>query len=682
MRRCALGKQQPHGIALIAEGGLHTQEDVAKLLAVDQEVLAIGVQLARWRSPVLMQVFRERAQLLVLIHTHAVFHIQFGHRHGSLWVFQDGLLQAFDRVRDILHGVALLFQLLHDCIDAPKDIQISSGAHIALVRGELEHANAQLLFSVGLATQVGPVHRTCGQAADTVLHRDGASTGAIAPREDQRFDGAVDLRQRHLQCHLHRVESQLAVLPLGEGLEDQWHTHHVGTVQLHQNLFGLLGVLRGRSAHQREARQIHQSIHNALAVGAGQVLLHGNREIQATGVGAGHTGTATLQLLDHAHVMAIILGGDVRLLQDQADERGVRQDAGGGAVHVVVPLTVLVHGIKDLRGQRMPNAHVWQHHRFHQLLGVDLLNTWHIATSNSQQHGLQVLGGSTQPVLQGEDEGPGVCGLLTREELEHLGQRPYQFQEAILEVATRGGFVLGQGILSQILHLLREVAQGATGDLRQVKGAQLVLFHHLGHGGEAQAGIQLVATRLYDLHQLLCQFLYEDQGTNKDVGIVQILGQLLFALGTSDLLQQISHALHADGARGLVDLSDGCGHRRLILRLQHNVDDLHELSAFPLLLAGHHTACRDVGLGVAAEGAARDACHHLILPIRSIHGLHVCSGHSKQGTLGTFGALGHARRQAQQGPTHHGCGESFGISIIGHRLLGHTGLDKTLHVSH
>ena len=34
------------------------------------------------------------------------------------------------------------------------------------------------------------------------LHRDGASTGAIAPREDQRFDGAVDLRQRHLQRHL------------------------------------------------------------------------------------------------------------------------------------------------------------------------------------------------------------------------------------------------------------------------------------------------------------------------------------------------------------------------------------------------------------------------------------------------------------------------------------------------
>mmetsp|Transcript_7093 Transcript_7093/g.12266 ORF Transcript_7093/g.12266 Transcript_7093/m.12266 type:complete len:448 (+) Transcript_7093:2721-4064(+) len=447
-----------------------------------------------------MEVFGERAQLLVLIHTHAVFHIQFRHRHGRLWIFQDGLLQAFDRVRNILHGVALLFQLLHDCIDAPKDIQVRSGAHIALVRGELEHANAQLLFRVGLATQVGPVHRAGGQAADTVLHRDGASAGAIAPREDQRFDGAVDLGQRHLQCHLHGVESQLAVLPLGEGLEDQRHAHHVGTVQLHQNLFGLLGVLRGRSAHQREAGEIHQGIHHALAVGRSQVLLHGHREIQATGVGAGHAGPTTLQLLDHAHVMAIVLGGDVRLLQDQADDRGVRQDAGSGAVHVVVPLTVLLHGIKDLRGQRMPNAHVWQHHRLHQLVGVDLLNTWHVATSNSQQHGLQVLWGTTQPVLQGEDEGPGVSGLITRKELQHLGQGPHQLQEAILEVAPRGGFVLGKGILSKILHLLRKVAQGATGDLRQVKSSQLVLFHHLGHGGEAQAGVQLVATRLNDLH--------------------------------------------------------------------------------------------------------------------------------------------------------------------------------------
>ena len=34
------------------------------------------------------------------------------------------------------------------------------------------------------------------------------------------------------------------------------------------------------------------------------------------------------------HVMAIVLGGDVRLLQDQADDRGVRQDAGSGAVHL------------------------------------------------------------------------------------------------------------------------------------------------------------------------------------------------------------------------------------------------------------------------------------------------------------------------------------------------------------
>ena len=31
---------------------------------IDQQILAVSVQLSRWRSPVLVQIFRERAQLL------------------------------------------------------------------------------------------------------------------------------------------------------------------------------------------------------------------------------------------------------------------------------------------------------------------------------------------------------------------------------------------------------------------------------------------------------------------------------------------------------------------------------------------------------------------------------------------------------------------------------------------
>ena len=38
-------EQQSHGVPLIPEGGLHPDEHVAKLLAIDQQVLPLGVQL-------------------------------------------------------------------------------------------------------------------------------------------------------------------------------------------------------------------------------------------------------------------------------------------------------------------------------------------------------------------------------------------------------------------------------------------------------------------------------------------------------------------------------------------------------------------------------------------------------------------------------------------------------------
>ncbi len=39
-------EQEGHGVPLIPKGGLDTNEHVAKLLAIDQQVLALGVQLA------------------------------------------------------------------------------------------------------------------------------------------------------------------------------------------------------------------------------------------------------------------------------------------------------------------------------------------------------------------------------------------------------------------------------------------------------------------------------------------------------------------------------------------------------------------------------------------------------------------------------------------------------------
>lgn len=36
-------EQKPHGVALVAKGWLHANEDVAELLAVHQQVIAVGI---------------------------------------------------------------------------------------------------------------------------------------------------------------------------------------------------------------------------------------------------------------------------------------------------------------------------------------------------------------------------------------------------------------------------------------------------------------------------------------------------------------------------------------------------------------------------------------------------------------------------------------------------------------
>jgi hypothetical protein len=44
-------EQQPHRIAFIAEAGLHADEDISEMRALDQDVPAIGQLLARGGAP-------------------------------------------------------------------------------------------------------------------------------------------------------------------------------------------------------------------------------------------------------------------------------------------------------------------------------------------------------------------------------------------------------------------------------------------------------------------------------------------------------------------------------------------------------------------------------------------------------------------------------------------------------
>jgi hypothetical protein len=67
VRGCRSAEQEAHRITLVPEGGLHTDEDVAKLLAKHQQLRAIGVQVACSTNPTFSQRALEQFTTSILI---------------------------------------------------------------------------------------------------------------------------------------------------------------------------------------------------------------------------------------------------------------------------------------------------------------------------------------------------------------------------------------------------------------------------------------------------------------------------------------------------------------------------------------------------------------------------------------------------------------------------------------
>eukprot|EP00964_Phaeocystis_antarctica_P011943 scaffold6585_cov34-Phaeocystis_antarctica.AAC.1 len=105
--RSGLRVEQAHGIALVAEGRLHADEDVAEGLAVDEQVLAVAVEVAGRRPPVLLEVGGIGRELLVLGHRHLVGNVELGRRDARLLVVQDFVDEGLDALGQLAHLVAL-----------------------------------------------------------------------------------------------------------------------------------------------------------------------------------------------------------------------------------------------------------------------------------------------------------------------------------------------------------------------------------------------------------------------------------------------------------------------------------------------------------------------------------------------------------------------------------------------
>mmetsp|Transcript_27247 Transcript_27247/g.59503 ORF Transcript_27247/g.59503 Transcript_27247/m.59503 type:complete len:1448 (-) Transcript_27247:88-4431(-) len=606
-----LGEQQAHGVALVPEGGLHADEHVAVALAVHQHALAVRVQVAGGRAPVLVEVGLVVAQLLVLLHRHLVLDVQLRGVELGLLVVEHRLDEPRLRLGELAHVVALLLQHVEALPDGAEHVEVRGGAHVALVGGEGEDGDAQLLLGVLLLAEGGPLDGTVGHRLHAVVEGVGAARRLVAAGEDDGLHAAVELGQRHLERHLDGVQAEGGVGPLLGGLEHQRHRHHVGHVQAAQRLHGLGGVLLGGATHKGEASEGHHGVHKrVLGDGVVEVLVHGAGEVKATSEDGHNLGTLGLHLLHHSGVVTLVTGHQVGALQHEADHDGVRREllVLAGVIPVEVLLEVLVHG----RGSRVPDAHVGEHNRLrnrHLSTGEVL----HVLLGKHKKEVLQVLGRATQPVLEGLHEVLRVLCLVRGKVLQHLGQGADQLQQTILETGSALGALL-----------LHERSNGRLGltDLGHGECAKLVQLHDLGHGGEHQDGIHALALGRDDRDNLVSELLNEDEGGDEHVSLLHIGLELVVVGLAAELLQQVAGNLEAQVLVVGVDGVHGSGEGGLILSLQDNVDKLDHFAAVGL---GHDLANVRVDVGEATTAGPAGEVLDLILGARG-----VCDGVHRQ----------------------------------------------------
>ena len=77
-RRQAIFEQQPHRVALVTEGRLNADEDAAELAAEHVDIRAVGLLLARRRTPFLLDGIEPALATNVIVSGNLCMHIGLG----------------------------------------------------------------------------------------------------------------------------------------------------------------------------------------------------------------------------------------------------------------------------------------------------------------------------------------------------------------------------------------------------------------------------------------------------------------------------------------------------------------------------------------------------------------------------------------------------------------------------
>ena len=140
------GKQQPHRIPFVPERRLHADKQIPERLPEHQQILPVGVQMARRFPPTLVQPFVIGGEAFVLHLRHPIGDVQLGTGVLGRGIVNHFLHQGFRRLGQIPHVVAVALHGHHHFVDTAEHVQIGRRSHVALIRGETENRNRQLLI--------------------------------------------------------------------------------------------------------------------------------------------------------------------------------------------------------------------------------------------------------------------------------------------------------------------------------------------------------------------------------------------------------------------------------------------------------------------------------------------------------------------------------------------------------
>ena len=307
-------EQKAHRVALIPEGGLDADKNIAKLRAKHEDAAPVRLMLTGGRPPDRLD-FGQRRRL-----AHDGVGIDIGPDVGLLPVLggialQDQRTQIIDRSWQF-ERVAVCLHPGQGVEQAFENAQISRRAHRARVGGKAEKDDTDLLVGVCLAAQqcqtlclfckgrdafVAGGHRLEGGVAFAHMRTALATVGPVATAEHGGVGRAVDLRQGDKHCRLDRTQPLRVRSPLTKGLKLQRLRGHIGHIKLFQQGDRRVAVVIGRATHQRKAGQGDHRVDPAL-----KVILNRGGAIKTSGESGDGLDIASLERPDNRIVVGLV----------------------------------------------------------------------------------------------------------------------------------------------------------------------------------------------------------------------------------------------------------------------------------------------------------------------------------------------------------------------------------------